>query len=754
MITPNNILPGVAPLSFNAGVNIPQSGVYQSLALGQQMMQWPLEMRYKENQLELQKQNMELNKQQIQQQLQQFEFEKQKYNDAAEADLETLRGNTFKVVDSLFGMEFYNEKDKARFEQLANESGLSQKEIAGMLQTGDNVQLRDTNKKMLALMSNPEVRKIMQKDAAVQGLLAEQAKNPKNFNPHAVSQAVRMAYDEDADFNPRDFAPANFVNKNSPIEDLKTKYANFSNVPPEMQPLVMEEFMRDYETYTGQSPYVLDEAGQVVAADNGSHTLNPEALSAYDYATGGAKLSDGELVSMMKPLADAYGDAAPELLEMYTSAYRSIEKTSGSKAAMTFLQGVITKGIGQFESNIDAQQKMELEEEKTARAIEVQEMKNAAKGRDGLYKEGLSTFFTPKSNAMLLATNLYDTWGIELGSAEDAAELQDILKENKGNIGKSVDAYLSNMYADDIIGAMSPEELAKAVNVSKYDDIVYLPETNEIEYTKGDNVVKRSADAIKSKPEFMGKVKNMARQDKKAKDDVIKAENKSFNSAVGTLGELIKSGEGGYDSYNRGEAGDSKGNPAGLKISSLSVGDILDKQNKGELFAVGAYQVIPSTLKKAIAALGISKDQKFTPALQDKIFSEYLTQSKRAKLGAYIRGESDDISAALLDLAKEFASVGVPYDMQGNKRAVKAGQSYYTGEAGNSASVSAEDAAIAIEKARQEYLKGLQEANTNSNMSERFKRVYFKNQNAPSKAPTTAPSQSGKQVEVIKRWGL
>lgn len=725
-ITPNNILPGVAPLSFNAGVNIPQSGVYQSLALGQQMMQWPLEMRYKENQLELQKQNMELNKQQIQQQLQRFEFEKQQYNDTAEKELETLRGNTFKVVDSLFGMEFYNEKDKARFEQLANESGLSQKEIAGMLQTGDNVQLRDTNKKMLALMSNPEVRKIMQKDGAIRTLQDAYTKNPKNFNPHAVSQAIRTAYDEDVDFNPRDFAPANFVNKTSPIDDLKTKYEGFSNVPPDMRPLVMEEFMRDYETYTGQSPYVMDEAGQVVTADNGSPTLSPEAMSAYEYATGGAKFSDGELLSMIMPFEDD-----PEMQEMYAATYRAIEQSQGSKSAQAFLGEIRTAGIKRRATEQAEQSRLELEQEKTDRALKVQELKNAGKDRGDLYKEGLSQFLTPKSSAMLLATNLYDTWGIELGTAEDAAELQDILKANKSNIGKSMDAYLENMYGDDVIGAMSKEELAKAINVPKYDDIVYLPETNKIEYTKGDKVVQRDADALKEKPEYMAKVKAMARADKKERDDAFaKAQSSRIQAGVSSIDSVAGRNN------NPLNMRDTKGKF--IKYNNLAEGFEAGVDRVQNSIIAGKSKSYPNNMKVR-GRLKDGEDYTEVMTIADLIEgwsprNKYGGDNSDATVNSYLKTVEQSIDVPINTLLKDLEREELEQVMI--------------------AMAGVEDGAVQAE------LLSLMEAKNNNafppsmvEFSERVKKEQAAKKGT-SKAPTTAPSQSGKQVEVIKRWGL
>jgi hypothetical protein len=57
------------------------------------------------------------------------------------------------------------------------------------------------------------------------------------------------------------------------------------------------------------------------------------------------------------------------------------------------------------------------------------------------------------------------------------------------------------------------------------------------------------------------------------------------------------------------------------------------------------------------------------PATQDLLFTTGLVGQRRKKVDAYVKGQSDDREGAILELAKEFASVGIPYDMTiGNKK--------------------------------------------------------------------------------------
>lgn len=123
------------------------------------------------------------------------------------------------------------------------------------------------------------------------------------------------------------------------------------------------------------------------------------------------------------------------------------------------------------------------------------------------------------------------------------------------------------------------------------------------------------------------------------------------------LRKEIARGEGGYDSYNRGNAGDSMNNPLNIKISSMTIGDILSRQNKKELLAVGKYQFIPITFKETVAAMGISLDTIFSASVQDTMLNYLVGPVKRKILYGYLTGKHNDIDAAIDDLCKEFASM-------------------------------------------------------------------------------------------------
>ena len=192
------------------------------------------------------------------------------------------------------------------------------------------------------------------------------------------------------------------------------------------------------------------------------------------------------------------------------------------------------------------------------------------------------------------------------------------------------------------------------------------------------------------------------------------------SSAGGKVGNdlfsTISRGEGGINSYNTGTAGSQAGYTPPKPISQMTVGEIMDAQ-RGNLHAVGKYQIIPSTMKDFVQSMGISRDDVFNEETQDK-FKEYTVNYKRPSVGKFLTGAAgSSLEKAQLALAAEFASVGVPYDMKRGEYAltsslgpiptqdIKRGESLYKGIGENAASISPEDIAEALRKEKEINLK-------------------------------------------------
>ena len=171
----------------------------------------------------------------------------------------------------------------------------------------------------------------------------------------------------------------------------------------------------------------------------------------------------------------------------------------------------------------------------------------------------------------------------------------------------------------------------------------------------------------------------------------------------GALGELIGSGEGDYNSFNRGVAGDSRNEK--IDFSNMTVGELMRRQSltgKDRIFAAGKYQVVPDTLKEAVKLMKIDPNAKFTPELQERIFAERLVGTKRPALQAYRLGKSDDATSALYDASKEFASIAVPKGLRTATNRISDGtMTYYDNKGGNRASIMPHQVLAAMNKDRE-----------------------------------------------------
>lgn len=149
--------------------------------------------------------------------------------------------------------------------------------------------------------------------------------------------------------------------------------------------------------------------------------------------------------------------------------------------------------------------------------------------------------------------------------------------------------------------------------------------------------------------------------------------------------KFISSGEGSYDAANnlkkvdgkikfvfsipkiawvkKGKVTNSKEEPDQKKISELTIGEIMKLQEgsypERDLFAVGAYQIIPVTLIGNYAKAGLSTQDVFTPENQDKIGLS-LIYLKRAELGKYLLGKTSNLDLAQTQFAAEWASIPKP----------------------------------------------------------------------------------------------
>ena len=146
------------------------------------------------------------------------------------------------------------------------------------------------------------------------------------------------------------------------------------------------------------------------------------------------------------------------------------------------------------------------------------------------------------------------------------------------------------------------------------------------------------------------------------------------------LDEIAKA-EGGpqaYNAVNRGYAGDTPGGARsvlGRDLTDMTIAEVIEAQ-RWRVYAVGAFQFIPKTLRTLVHRSRIDPQQRFTAETQQKL-AVLLIKHHRPDVWRYITGKGGSQYGAALEMAKEWASLGHPAD----------DRSFYAGVGGNAAKV-------------------------------------------------------------------
>jgi hypothetical protein len=232
--------------------------------------------------------------------------------------------------------------------------------------------------------------------------------------------------------------------------------------------------------------------------------------------------------------------------------------------------------------------------------------------------------------------------------------------------------------------------------------------------TQIENLIKTIGDQFPKLEKVVNDLKNIQIPGMGLLKDLIGTDNSPDGSIPGSAGgttfEVIAGGEGGYNSVNQGNAGDTPGGSQelfGKDLTEMTVGEIMDAQASGKVFAVGKYQIIDTTMAEWVnhPKGGVSRSDKFDETTQEK-FKTYVINIKRPEIGRYLRGESDDVVAAAQGIAREFASVGLSRPEAG--RGVD--QSRYAGTGNNAASISSREIQQALILDRSQYQQQLSPA--------------------------------------------
>ena len=151
-------------------------------------------------------------------------------------------------------------------------------------------------------------------------------------------------------------------------------------------------------------------------------------------------------------------------------------------------------------------------------------------------------------------------------------------------------------------------------------------------------------------------------------------DNYKLLKAFEPLFNLISRGEGGPNAMNQGTIGgkivgstlDSQ-TIIGVKLTTLTLQQLMERQayemntnnpqiNNYGVFAAGKFQFIPDTLKAVVASSGMAETKLFDENTQNLLALELIRTSAPAAY-RYVQGQSNDLDAAINELARQWASL-------------------------------------------------------------------------------------------------
>jgi len=180
------------------------------------------------------------------------------------------------------------------------------------------------------------------------------------------------------------------------------------------------------------------------------------------------------------------------------------------------------------------------------------------------------------------------------------------------------------------------------------------------------------------------------------------------NWARSVFGNYLASVESGgdYSAYNNIARG-KVSSFYKTNLTSMSINEVMAAQSQPErkMFAVGRYQLIPSTLISAINHLKIDRSSLFNEEVQDYLFNKYLIAIKRPEIINFLE-KNGDVEDAIYSWAQEFASAGVRKGRVISKnRVALGGESYYAGDGLNKAHITPDKMVNVLVKAKEDASK-------------------------------------------------
>ena len=318
---------------------------------------------------------------------------------------------------------------------------------------------------------------------------------------------------------------------------------------------------------------------------------------------------------------------------------------------------------------------------------------------------------TPAGQQILKELNINSLNNFNVNRYNTKIENEQILKKNQ-NLRKddlSLNNVNTNLFEASAVSEVSNEEAKRIIELEDEQE-----KALELYESKSTTYVVKSGDNLSVIAEEFNITVDQLKEDNNLKSDLIQPNQKlkirynpvndkfDFKSTKilpftdhGGLASIIRDGESSnrYNVVNYGTTDSAKVIP---NLEDMTINQIIEMQKNDGVNAVGAYQFIPQVLKEVMVRARLSGDVKFTKNVQDRLFWARIANTVgRSDISDYLMGISNDLDAALDDLANEFAAA--PNSL---------GKGVHDNDAGrNKANIDLNVLKTALQNARKELLK-------------------------------------------------
>ena len=360
MFANSNILPQVSQLTFAPQQSaMPNQDAFAVQEAGQKILDAPLNREIKRIQIESVQQQMALSRRAADQRDVEFEFRKQQHDEQQRDLFDRKIENSAKIYNDLTGLQFSNPGAAKAVQGVLDELGINENTLLGVLESTNNVALKQESDKLRQALYHPDVQKAMQLEAGFSSVMKAYQADPKKFDVQKLNYLVDTfeTGEKIEDFSMKDFSINKYMKQEDPRELFYAKHTDIANRPGAYKDSGVQTAFYEGMSALGATEAEREMAWKDIYEFNVEDDVFRNIIEDYFY---GMDLSNSELT---------------ELTERTKATANRIFETSGKAEAIKFVKEQEAAALKARTKNMELAYKNDQE---TRKQIEIENVKNIA----------------------------------------------------------------------------------------------------------------------------------------------------------------------------------------------------------------------------------------------------------------------------------------------------------------------------------------------------------------------------------------